>query len=93
MNPETNIASLSPNLADFAEVAGHVAGVRQRFYGMHLEDAILAPLVRELRWTHTDRSFAPALIAECQTILLDKKLLQARAHEFYFQSGPEGENS
>jgi hypothetical protein len=93
MNPETNIASLSLNLAGFAEVAGHVAGVRLRLYGMHREDAILAPLVRELRWTHMNPSVAPALIAECQTILLGKKLLQARAHEFYFQNAPEGEDA
>ena len=40
------------------------------------------------------RSLSPALVAEYQTQLPDKKLLQAKLHEFYLQNasdGPEGE--
>ncbi|HCU25014.1 MAG TPA: hypothetical protein DF383_08355 [Deltaproteobacteria bacterium] len=36
------------------------------------------------------RTFSPALIAEYQTQLLDKKLLQAKLHEFYLQNAAEG---
>lgn len=35
------------------------------------------------------RSLSPALIAEYQTRLPDKKLLQAKLHEFYLQNAPE----
>jgi predicted nuclease of restriction endonuclease-like (RecB) superfamily len=35
------------------------------------------------------RSLSPALVAEYQTRLPDKKLLQAKLHEFYALSGPE----
>ena len=35
------------------------------------------------------RSLSPALIAEYQTQLPDKKLLQEKLHEFYLQSAPE----
>jgi predicted nuclease of restriction endonuclease-like (RecB) superfamily len=35
------------------------------------------------------RTFSPALIAEYQTQLPDKKLLQAKLHEFYLQNAPE----
>jgi len=38
------------------------------------------------------RSLSPALIAEYQTQLPDKKLLQAKLHEFYRMNAPEGEN-
>lgn len=34
------------------------------------------------------RSLTPALIAEYQTQLPDKKLLQAMLHEFYLQNAP-----
>jgi predicted nuclease of restriction endonuclease-like (RecB) superfamily len=37
------------------------------------------------------RTLSPALIAEYQTILPDKKLLQAKLHEFYMLNAPEGE--
>ena len=37
------------------------------------------------------RSLSPALIAEYQTQLPDKKLLQAKLHEFYLQNAPEGD--
>jgi hypothetical protein len=36
------------------------------------------------------RTLSPALIAEYQTQLPDKKLLQAKFHEFYLQDAPEG---
>ncbi len=39
------------------------------------------------------RSLSPALIAEYQTILPDKKLLQAKLHEFYLQNAPDGEEA
>jgi predicted nuclease of restriction endonuclease-like (RecB) superfamily len=39
------------------------------------------------------RSLSPALIAEYQTILPDKKLLQAKLHEFYLQNALEGEEA
>ncbi len=39
------------------------------------------------------RSLSPALIAEYQTILPDKKLLQAKLHEFYLQNAPDGEGA
>jgi len=39
------------------------------------------------------RTLSPALIAEYQTILPDKKLLQAKLHEFYMLNSPEGENA
>jgi hypothetical protein len=35
------------------------------------------------------RSLSPALIAEYQTQLPDKKLLQAELHEFYLQNAPD----
>jgi hypothetical protein len=35
------------------------------------------------------RRLSPALIAEYQTRLSDKKLLQAKLHEFYLQNAPE----
>jgi hypothetical protein len=35
------------------------------------------------------RTLSPALIAECQTQLPDKKLFQAKLHEFYLQNAPE----
>jgi hypothetical protein len=35
------------------------------------------------------RTLSPALIAEYQTHLPDKKLLQAKLHEFYVQNAPE----
>jgi len=36
------------------------------------------------------RTLSPALIAEYQTQLPDKKLLQAKLHEFYLQNAPDG---
>jgi len=39
------------------------------------------------------RSLSPALIAEYQTQLPDKKLLQNKLHEFYLQNAPSDENS
>jgi hypothetical protein len=36
------------------------------------------------------RTLSPALIAEYQTQLPDKKLLEAKLHEFYLQNAPEG---
>ena len=35
------------------------------------------------------RTLSPALIAEYKTQLPDKKLLQAKLHEFYLQNAPE----
>jgi hypothetical protein len=35
------------------------------------------------------RTLSPALIAECRTRLPDKKLLQAKLHEFYRQNVPD----
>ena len=35
------------------------------------------------------RSLSPALIAEYQTQLPDKALLQAKLHEFYLQNAPD----
>ena len=37
-----------------------------------------------------NRSLSPALIAEYQTKLPDKHLLQAKLHELYLQNMPEG---
>jgi hypothetical protein len=34
-------------------------------------------------------TLSPALIAEYQTQLPDKKLLQAKLHEFYLQNSPD----
>ncbi len=39
------------------------------------------------------RTFSPALIAEYQTQLPDKRLLQAKLHEFYLQNAPEGDTA
>ena len=36
------------------------------------------------------RTLSPALVAEYQTQLPDKKLLRAKLHEFYLQNSPEG---
>jgi hypothetical protein len=36
------------------------------------------------------RTLSPGLIAEYQTLLPDKKLLQAKLHEFYLLNAPEG---
>ena len=38
------------------------------------------------------RTLSPALIAEYQTQLPDKKLLQAKLHEFYLQNAAEGDD-
>ncbi|MBV9490868.1 MAG: DUF1016 family protein, partial [Verrucomicrobia bacterium] len=35
------------------------------------------------------RTLSPALVAEYQTQLPDKKLLRAKLHEFYLQNSPE----
>jgi hypothetical protein len=50
----------------------------------------LAPLVRELSWKDHEvveyalsRTVSPALVAEYETKLPDKRLLQAKLHEFY----------
>ncbi len=44
--------------------------------------------------TNMSRSLSPALIAEYRTMLPDKKLLEAKLHEFYEQNvreaGEEG---
>ncbi len=40
-----------------------------------------------------NRSLSPALIAEYVTQLPDKKLLQAKLHEFYVQNMPQGEQA
>jgi hypothetical protein len=37
------------------------------------------------------RSLSPALVAQYQTQLPDKKLLQAKLHEFYLANVGEGE--
>ena len=39
------------------------------------------------------RSLSPALIAEYQTQLPDKKLLREKLHEFYLQNAPEEEGN
>jgi len=39
------------------------------------------------------RTLSPALIAEYQTKLPDKKLLQSKLHEFYLQNAREGEDA
>jgi predicted nuclease of restriction endonuclease-like (RecB) superfamily len=39
------------------------------------------------------RTLSPALIAEYQTQLPDKKILQAKLHEFYLQNSPDGEDA
>ena len=39
------------------------------------------------------RTLSPALIAEYRTQLPDKKLLQAKLHEFYLQNVPEGDDA
>ena len=39
------------------------------------------------------RTLSPALIAEYQTALPDKKLLQAKLHEFYMLNAPEGDEA
>jgi predicted nuclease of restriction endonuclease-like (RecB) superfamily len=39
------------------------------------------------------RTLSPALIAEYQTQLPDKKLLQAKLHEFYLQNAPQEEGN
>ena len=38
-------------------------------------------------------TLSPALIAEYQTQLPDKKILQAKLHEFYLQNSPDGEDA
>jgi hypothetical protein len=37
------------------------------------------------------RTLSPALVAEYQTMLPDKQLLQAKLHEFYRLNAPEGD--
>ena len=39
------------------------------------------------------RTLSPALIAEYQTQLPDKKLLREKLHEFYLQNAPEEEGN
>jgi len=45
-------------------------------------DQKVSPLVTQLPWTHS-RALSPALIAQYQTQLPEKRLLQAKLHEFY----------
>lgn len=56
-----------------------------QFFETYRDRPILAPLVRELPWTHNllSRTMSPALVAEYQTRMPDKKMLQAKLHEFY----------
>jgi hypothetical protein len=48
----------------------------------------LSTLLRELPWS-SNRSLSPALITDYQTRLPDKKLLQAKLHEFYIQNAQQ----
>ncbi|HVC97831.1 MAG TPA: DUF1016 N-terminal domain-containing protein [Pirellulales bacterium] len=58
-----------------------------QFFETYRGQPILATLLRELPWSHNlaimSRAMSPALVAEYQTCLPDKKLLQAKLHEFY----------
>ena len=83
----------------------------RQFNDTYSRDENVAPLVRQLPWSHhliilgqskrpEEREFylrvaiqerwskrlSPALIAEYQTQLPDKKLLQSKLHEFYLQN-------
>ena len=89
-----------PNLRGFTRAS--LFRMRQ-FYDTYRHDRKVAPLVRQLPWSHNliilgrckrpgerevveyalCRSLSPALVAEYQTQLPDKKLLQAKLHEFY----------
>lgn len=55
----------------------------RQFFESHRDAPELSSRLRELR------SLSPALVAEYQTRLPDKKLLQAKLHEFYALSEPE----
>ena len=64
----------------------------RQFHDTYVPQPKLAALLRELNWTHKDHEVVespwpapspPALIAEYQTALPDKQLLQRKLHEFY----------
>lgn len=74
-----HLASTQPGLKGFTRA--NLFRMRQ-FYEAHHAQEKVAPLVRQLPWTHS-RSLSPALVAQYQTQLPDKKLLQAKLHEFY----------
>lgn len=73
----------------------------RQFYETWRGETKLAPLVRELNWTQNmlnevveyalSRSASPAQIAEYQTALPDKQLLQRKLHEFYQLALPAAE--
>ncbi len=81
-----------PNLRGFTRAS--LFRMRQ-FYDTYRHDKKVAPLVRQLPVLlcatkdsevveyALSRSLSPALVAEYQTQLPDKKLLQAKLHEFY----------
>ena len=71
-----HIARTQPGLRGFTRP--NLFRMRQ-FYEAYQGDEIVSPLVRQL----LSRSASPALIAEYQTQLPDKALLQAKLHEFY----------
>jgi hypothetical protein len=68
----------------------------RQFFEPHRDTPELSSLLKELPrssnlhiLTKTSRSLSPVLVAEYQTRLPDKKLLQAKLHEFYALSEPE----
>lgn len=65
----------------------------RQFYETYRDDQKVSPLVTQLPWTHS-RSLSPALIAQYQTQLPEKRLLQAKLHEFYqMLEAPDGEDA
>lgn len=76
----------------------------RQFYEVYSQNEKLSALLRELPWTHhmllcatkneevveyaLSRSLSPAMVAEYQTQMPNKKLLQAKLHEFYQQLAP-----
>ncbi len=72
----------------------------RQFFEVYRTEEKVAPLVRQLPWSHNliilgrckrseaveyglSRSLSPALVAEYQTTLPDKKVRQSKLHEFY----------
>lgn len=82
------IASQQPDIKGFTR--RNLFRMRQ-FYETYRRQTKVSPLVTQLPWTHNllILSGSPALIAEYQTALPDRKLLQRKLHEFYQLAMPK----
>lgn len=70
----------------------------RQFFDAYRDQPILSTLLRELPWSSNDnevveyalsRAMSPTLVAEYRTRLPEKRLLQAKLHEFYQRATAE----